>query len=138
MNFFSNHVFAAISLSFLTTIFVGCENRGPVGMAVSGTITFQGNPVAEGSISFEDKATGNSASATIEVGGKYQVILPSGDYVVWIVPPMVTVAATPDSPPDEQPKDVADIPKKYRSSVSSGLSAKVTETAKTHDFELAP
>ena len=105
---------------------------------VSGKVSYQGAPVEEGVITFEDPATGFADSADLGSGGDYSIELPDGSYQVSIAPPMVEVGGGVDTPADTDYKKVDNIPKKYWVSTSSRLSAQVSKSQKEHDFDMQP
>ncbi|RMF99739.1 MAG: carboxypeptidase regulatory-like domain-containing protein, partial [Planctomycetota bacterium] len=105
---------------------------------VSGAVTFQGTPVTEGQISFENPQTGFVQSATLGEEGKYSLQLPAGDYKVSILPPLIEVGGGPDSPAGEEYKQVDNIPDKYRSSESSGLTANINGDKADLNFDMTP
>jgi hypothetical protein len=105
---------------------------------VQGKVTFKGQPVEEGTITFEDPATGQVNSSPLAAGGAYSMELPAGDFKVSVAPPLVEVKSGADTPPDLVPKSVANIPKKYWVQEKSGLSAKVAKEALEFNFELQP
>jgi hypothetical protein len=127
-------------LAFLAVILVaGCGSSDPLARyTVSGNVSFQGQPVEEGTITFEDPAAGQSNSSPLAAGGAYSMELPAGDFRVSVSPPLVETKAGPDSPGDMVPKKVANIPKKYWVQESAGLAAKVDKSARQFDFELQP
>src|SRR5262245_3535921 len=116
--------------------FVGCGSDGAARFTVTGKVTFQGQPVEEGQITFEDPAAGQVNSGQLGSGGTYSVELPTGDYRVSVSPPLVEMPGTRDSPGDLVPKSVKNIPKKYRVPESAGLAAKVSSSARSFDFDL--
>jgi hypothetical protein len=119
---------------------VACGCGGPAAddpLAVSGTVTHAGRPVAEGVVQFAESATGRGAEAAIGPDGRYTARLPAGTYQVAVLPP--TVESDPNAGlPNPTFKKVKDIPEKYRSAATSGLTAVVAAGRTTHDFALAP
>lgn len=103
---------------------------------ISGKVTYQSKPVEEGTITFEDPATGQVNSGTLGSGGAYSTELPPGSFKVSVTPPLVETKGTGDSPPDMVEKNVANIPKKYRRQETSGLTADVAKDKRTFDFDL--
>jgi hypothetical protein len=114
----------------------GCSS-GDRPIAIRGKVTFQGQPVSEGTVQFNDEKTGHG---------------PAGDYTVLIVPPMLAVESK-GGPPDPQFKKVRNIPNKYRSTgggrppagrvipghvVTSGLRVTVSADKTLHDFDMEP
>ena len=129
----------AARVCFLAALaLAGCSSDGPARFAVTGKVTFQGQPVEEGQITFEDPAAGQVNSGKLGSGGSYSVELPAGDYRVSVAPPLVETPGTRDSPGDMVPKNVKNIPKKYWVPESSRLAAKVNSSARSFDFELGP
>jgi len=125
-------------LAAAAVVAAGCSADGPARYTVTGKVTFQGQAVEEGDITFEDVAAGQVNSAKLGSGGRYSVELPAGDFRVSVSPPLVETKAGPNSPPDMVPKNVQNIPKKYRVGETSQLSAKVAPGSRSFDFELKP
>lgn len=156
----------AISLPIvLLTFLVGCGGSddgftGPRGM-VSGTVTFDGNPIPSGSTVMFQSKEGNTyvATGTVKEAGKYELVyegekrLPAVTYLVQISPP--PGGAPSDKPVVVDPKDVkafaaADVkkmaeegknakypfPAKYHSTNTSKLTFDVKEGSSTADFKL--
>jgi len=106
---------------------------------VTGKVTYQGQPVEQGEITFEDPTAGQVNSSPLRSGGGYSLELPAGDYRVSIAPPLIETKGTGDSPPDKIPDPaVKNIPKKYWRQESSGLAAQVAKDKKAFDFDLKP
>jgi hypothetical protein len=119
---------------------------GPVGLgcgpgerpvAVRGKVTFQGRPVTEGTVQFNDARTGRGAEAELGPGGSYKATLPPGDYAVIILPPLLFVESR-SGPPDPRFKKVRNVPEKYRSTATSDLTAAVSADRAVHDFDMKP
>ena len=125
------------ALAFVSV--TGCGPSDPLARyTVTGKVAYQGQPVEEGTITFEDPTAGQVNSSPLGAGGAYSVELPAGDFQVSVSPPLVETKAGPDSPGDMAPKKVANIPKKYWVQETSGLSAKVERDKKLFDFDLKP
>ncbi len=105
---------------------------------VSGKVTFNGQPVEEGTITFADATTGQVNEGPLGSGGTYSTELPPGSFKVSVAPPLVETKGTGDSPPDLTEKNVKNIPKKYRRQESSGLTADIAKDKRTFDFDLKP
>lgn len=106
---------------------------------VSGKVTYQGQPVEQGEITFEDPAAGQVNSSPLGAGGSYALDLPAGDFRVSVAPPLVETKGTGDSPPDKVPDPaVKNIPKRYWTQEKSGLTAQVTKDKRTFDFDVKP
>jgi hypothetical protein len=129
---------AALAVAMLGLSGVGCSPEDkPV--TVRGTVTFQGQPVTEGSVQFNSEKTGYGAEVKLGPDGTYQAVLPAGTYLVVVLPPLVeAVMKNKDTPPDTVFKKVKNIPGKYQSAASSKLSAEVAADKVVHDFELKP
>jgi len=115
----------------------GCGAGGEGRRTVTGKVTYQGTPVGEGTITFEDQAAGFANQATLGSDGAYSLEVPDGTFAVSIQPPMVEISSGPESPPDEVTKDMQEIPKRYRQAETSGLSATVAKGQTTHDFDMS-
>jgi hypothetical protein len=105
---------------------------------ISGKVTYQSQPVEEGTITFEDPTTGQVNSGTLGSGGVYSTELPPGAFKVSVSPPLVETKGTGDSPPDMVPKKMNNIPKKYWVQETSGLTADVSKEKRAFDFDLKP
>jgi hypothetical protein len=116
----------------------GCGSAGPVSHEVKGQVTFQGQPVTEGRITFEDAASGFANSASLDATGAFTLALQDGNYQVSIEPPLVQIGGTPDTPPDEGYKEVDNIPEQYRRADTSGLTAQVGPGKTEHRFDMTP
>ncbi len=94
---------------------------------VSGTVVSDGKPVTEGLVSFSIAAKGVGALADLDANGafKFESPLPVGEYVVTISPPRPDPNLGPKEMTPIDPKDYPNIPKKYHSDKTSGLTAKV-------------
>lgn len=124
---------------FLACFIVGCSSGDKLARyKVTGKVTYQGQPVEEGQITFEDPTAGQVNSSALGSGGSYSTELPAGDYRVSVAPPLVEFKSTADTPPDMVEKKVNNIPKKYRTQEKSGLSAQVAKDKRSFDFDLKP
>ena len=117
-------------------VLVGCGARGPAGREVAGSVSFQGTPLATGTIEFFSPDDPAQTCLTQVANGKYFIpgaggLLP-GTYGVRIE--SVFVRAARGEATDVVPK-VVDIPAKYNSDTE--LTAEVGEQAQqTIDFQL--
>lgn len=130
-----SRMLAALVIVLLGT--VGCGGSKFESHEVKGRVTFQGAPVTEGQVTFEDPATGFANSAGLDAMGAYTVALADGSYRVSIQPPVIQIGGGPDTPPDEGYKDVDNIPERYRRAETSGLSAQIASGQLEHNFDLA-
>lgn len=105
---------------------MGCGDSGPEIFKVTGTVSFEGTPLTEGSITLEDNNTGVADSFDIGPNGSYVAEMPAGSYLVSVQPPMVEVADSANSEGGEEFKRVSNVPQRYWSSYESKLSVSVT------------
>src|SRR5688572_22023765 len=126
-------VLAALGLAPLG---LGCRQAATT-VAIKGAVTFQGQPVTEGVIQFNNDKTGQGAEVTLRPDGTYETTLPPGDYAVVILPPIIVVESKTTST-DMRFKKVRNIPAKYHSTQSSGLTAEVRPDKVVHDFDMSP
>jgi hypothetical protein len=125
----------------MATVLSGCGGSNANVGAVSGKVTYRGQPVTEGTVSFMNAEAGTGAEAKLGQDGTYQVEtpeggLPVGTYAVSISPPIYLDSSDPKTPPVMVEKKVANIPEKYRSHYSSGLTAMVKEGSNEVNFEM--
>jgi hypothetical protein len=126
---------AAFAILLTGLIALGCRSADrPI--AVGGKVTFQGEAVTEGTVQFNDDKTGRGTEVDLGPDGSYQARLPAGVYTVIILPPQMMESKS--GPPDPQFKKVANIPNKYRSTRTSGLTAAVSADTTVHDFDMKP
>jgi len=136
-------VLATLSLGLVVALgmisLVGCHrSQGPKPLAVSGTVTFQGAPVTEGKVTFEDPKTGYTGAADLNPEGQFSAMVPAGHYKVTVTPPMVEVGGTPDTPGEMTFKDVPNIPRKYWTANTSPLECEVSQAGQKVSFDLTP
>ena len=127
----------ALSVSALT-LFAGCPGAsGPQTTTVQGRVTYQGQPVSQGYVSFlpTGPASGDTpsrpATGTLNPDGTYQLAtfgendgaIP-GDYQVTIV----SKTGGP-SPEDPEAEEKWHIPQKYGTAADSGLTATIPADA---------
>jgi hypothetical protein len=116
----------------------GCE-KGPQRGEVRGKVTFKGQPVKEGTLTFLNEAGGGDAEATIGPEGAYEVAggVVVGEYIVEVKPLMEMRDTDPGkSPPAPVEKNAPDIPKKYRQQGSTTLKAKVERGKNEINFDM--
>ncbi|MEQ8637246.1 carboxypeptidase-like regulatory domain-containing protein [Gimesia maris] len=140
------------TLSFISTLFAlgalillaGCQNStndfGPTG-ALSGKVTYQGEPVKEGLVQFNNPEKGFGGQAVINEDGTYTITNDSGGlvlgtYQVSVVPPTIEKSFGPDTPPSEVLKEMPNIPQKYHYPKSSGLSVEIKDGENNFDIDM--
>jgi hypothetical protein len=131
--------FLAVAAVLLAAGFAGCSGSSrPTSARASGKVICQGQPLAAGEVHFVRPDTGDAGSAPLDPAGNYALHagIPPGSYRVFVLPPAssahpsVTATASPITP------EVSSIPERYRSEVSSGLTAEVKAGSNTFDFQL--
>lgn len=132
-------IFGQIFISAVVCSLLGCSPAEKFPRyKISGKVTYQGQPVEEGTITFADPATGQVNEGPLAAGGTYSTELPPGSFKVSVSPPLMETKGTGDSPPDFVPKKVNNIPKKYWVQETSGLTADIAKDKRTFDFDLKP
>lgn len=132
----------------ISLLVAGCGPAAAPTGTVSGVITFQGKPVTAGTVTFRNDDKGLVASMPLGADGRYQLRfagglqIPVGAYDVTISPPEPHVptagelasgdAAGKTSVPHASP----DIPQKYRSPKTSGLTFEVNAGENTFDLDM--
>jgi hypothetical protein len=129
---------------------VGCADISdvPKTVAVSGVVTYNGEPLTRGEVVFvpKDTTVGRSSRGEIGPGGKYSLttfregdgVIP-GEYSIFVSsyedppPPTEEEAANPPAAP---PKGKPAIPTRYLDPKTSGLTATVGDSATVVDLEL--
>jgi predicted small lipoprotein YifL len=117
----------------------GCGKSGPVRFPVTGEVTFEGQPVTEGTVSFVSKETGTASAAALDASGRFEIPdgLPAGRYVVAVAPPPPEEVG--GAPAADPPREYPNIPQKYRSDTTSDLTADVGDGAQEpFRFALTP
>ena len=109
----------------------------PKSASVSGKVTFQGQPVTEGRLTFMSAISAGAVEITSE--GTYLLTegVPPSKYKVVVTPPSIT---KPPMVGESAPamKNYANIPEKYRSETSTPLFADIKAGDNTVDLELKP
>jgi hypothetical protein len=120
-------------------VVAGCS-KGPRTGEVYGKVTFKGQPVREGTVTFLNPTEGGAAEAQINTDGTYAVKnVVVGEYLVVITPPIHIVDTDPGkSPPAPVEKPAPNIPQKYRQQGSTTLKAVVTQGKNEHNFDMKP
>lgn len=119
----------ALIAPLLCLLIAGCGggSDGPARFPVKGKVTFSGEPVQEGMVTFGNENF--SSSGNITTTGEYKLAddLPVGTYKVQISPPDIqtppSFSVTGEEPP--KPKEYPNIPQKYRTLATTDLSAEV-------------
>ena len=122
---------SSVALGLLTVLVAGCG--GPRSQPVNGTITLDGQPLAEGDITFRPQPVlaGSPGFNTPVKDGKYHLQVPPGANRVEITG---TKLVPGKLDPFGNPMRVSVIPRRY--SGETTLEAKVSEGSNTFDFRL--
>jgi hypothetical protein len=130
---------ALVCLTVLIVFSAGCAQRVKLGR-VSGRVTYKGQPVPNGAITFLPSPSGPPATAAIRSDGTYALQTPDvgdgavlGKHAVMITALRVGPAMGPE---EKDPLPPPIIPVKYGNTSTSGLTAEVQEGDNTIDFEL--
>lgn len=119
---------------------LACSHGPPTG-EVRGKVSFKGQPVKEGLVTFLNTKEGGAAEAQIGASGEYKVAtgVALGDYVVEIKPLVHIVDTDPGkSPPAPVEKPAPDIPTKYRQQGKTPLRATVKAGKNEINFDMTP
>ena len=129
-------------LSALICLCLGCGAADSVTIApVDGKVMFEGAPVTEGVVTFEDPVKGFAASGLIQPDGTFKLRsdrgngIPTGNYKVTVNPPS-TGQPRPDQPAPK--RDFPNIPEKYRNAKTSGLLKRVLDGENSFELKLEP
>jgi hypothetical protein len=134
-----------LGYAVLAGLLAGCGDRGPQRVAVSGTVTFNGKPLADGTIRFVPTATASSPVAGADIkDGKYTADIRGGvpvgtqrvEIEAYRVDPRATKPGMPAPPMARGVPRIQYIPKRYN--VDSQLSMTIEPGSKiiTKDFDL--
>ncbi|QDV68644.1 hypothetical protein Poly24_23560 [Rosistilla carotiformis] len=134
------------SSAFLYTVIVwigvlpwvsGCGNSpvDPSG-TISGRVTYEGQPVQQGVVTFYSSELGVGISEELQEGGQYKTNtpIPTGSYVVTVLPPEQPPSMEEELVVEISP--VKDIPDKYRDPSQSGLKLEVTQGDNSFDIDM--
>jgi hypothetical protein len=119
---------------------VGCDSGPPLG-DVKGKVTFKGEPVKEGSVTFLNTTEGGTFGADLQTDGSYAIRggAAVGEYVVVVTPPIIIVDTDPGkSPPAPVEKDMPNIPPNYRMQGTTILKASVKPGPNEINFDMKP
>ena len=117
--------------------FAGCGSKGPAIVPVSGTVTLDGNPVANAAVMFAPTSGGRPAEGTTGTDGKFQLTTEKpadgameGEYEVTVTGVRTVGAVVNPDGTSGDPTQVREewfLPKKYARRDTSGLRQTVTK-----------
>jgi hypothetical protein len=122
------------------SVVAGCGGGSPRPVAVRGQVTYQGKPLAKGTVTFIPTEPGPPATGQIQPDGQFTLstyrpgdgALP-GRYAVMVIAVGDTAGRLPD---EANPPPPLLVPRKYASHRTSGITADVGETAEFIPIEL--
>lgn len=134
----------ALTICLVALPFSGCSKKSTKELGtLSGKVTYEGEPVAEGEVTFIPEGEGVAVQVKLNEDGTYNVRgsgspgLELGAYKVTVTPPTIVTPDTPNSPGGISQKPVKNIPGKYHNPNTSGLKVTVSSTsAETFDIEM--
>jgi hypothetical protein len=131
--------FALTAALFCSSL--GCSS-GPTKGEVQGKVTFKGQPVKEGTVTFLNTKDGGAAEAAINPDGTYVVQGGAvvGDYDKVEIKPLTELKDTDPgkTPPARVEKPAPDIPTRYRQQGTTPLKASVKPGKNEINFEMTP
>ena len=125
---------------FTCVLFVGCGPSGPPVGEVTGKVTFKGQPVKEGTVTFMNPTEGGAGESPIGADGSYAIPeLVVGDYIVEVKPLMEMKDTDPGkSPPALVEKPAANIPTKYRQQGLTPLKTSIKGGKNEFQIQMTP
>ena len=130
--------------SCLSSVFIaGCSPSGPAVGEVSGKVTFKGQPVKEGTVTFLNPNEGGAGESPIDANGNYTipqlVVGEVGEHIVIVTPLMEMKDTDPGkSPPAPVEKSAPNIPVKYRQQGLTPLKTRIKEGKNEFQIEMHP
>ncbi len=134
-------LFLYLIASGFTSVFVaGCGPSGPPVGEVSGKVTFKGQPVKEGTVTFMNPTEGGAGESPIGADGSYAIEeLVVGEYIVVVNPLMEMKDTDPGkSPPALVEKPAPNVPTKYRQQGLTPLKASIKEGKNEFPIQMSP
>lgn len=133
----ARHVCGILLMATLALSGCGGGTGQPKSAHVTGKVTFQGQPVTEGRLTFMSSISAGSVEVTSE--GTYRLTegVPPGKYKVVLTPPSITKPPKVGEAAPEL-KKFNNIPEKYRTETTTTLFAEIKEGNNTVDLELKP
>jgi len=136
-------------LAGLLVVIAGCNSAKPIAgsVPVSGTVTFNGQPLEQGEVWFAPESGGKGQPATGQIkNGKFTMVttasspgVVAGKYKVSIISNKPFTPPKLGTPPDPKtgPQPESLIPKKYNDITTSGLEVDVKAATSSLTFALS-
>ena len=123
-----------------SVLIVGCSPSGPAVGDVSGKVTFKGQPIKEGTVTFLNPNEGGAGESAIDSNGSYTIPkLVVGEYILIVTPLMEMKDTDPGkSPPAPVEKPAPNIPVKYRQQGLTPLKTRIKEGKNEFQIEMHP
>ncbi|MEX1042277.1 MAG: hypothetical protein WDZ51_16715 [Pirellulaceae bacterium] len=115
-------------------LLVGCSQEGGSLASVSGVVTLDGSPIANGSVLLTD-AEGKMATSPLQTDGSYSLECVPGVYAVAVAPPPPLDPLALNGSAGSGLAS-AKIPKQYQDVGTSGLTVEVKDGKNAADFRL--
>ncbi|MDO5552168.1 MAG: hypothetical protein Q4G68_00270 [Planctomycetia bacterium] len=114
-------------------VFTGCiKQKEPTG-SITGMVTYKGQSVTNGEISFRGSERGKGGGCPIAEDGTYSInAIPTGDYSIVLLPPPKGMPGTPE---ERKPINYI-VPEKYQKFETSNLTFTIKEGKNTFDLNL--
>lgn len=131
-----SQLFLSAAALLAVTLLTGCGGTTvaskPMG-TVSGTVTLKGQPLTDCRVNYLSEQLGASAGGDLTEDGSFTLDgpIPAGSYSVFISLPSEFTPAQAQSN-----TGLSQVPKKYRGSSTTDLTADVKEGESSHDFDL--
>ncbi len=113
-----------IAIAIVTTLATGCAQHDPV-VSVKGTVTYRGEPVSAGEVTFRYPELGRATSAELASDGSFELMMPTGHYKVAILPPRFVGGMDAFGNELSAPPRPENIPEKYSRIDTSGFKVTV-------------
>lgn len=130
----------ALIVVLVLPVVAGCSSGPPSG-EVRGKVTFKGEPVKEGTVTFLNPTQGGAYEAKLNAEGVFEVSgkVAVGEYLV-IVTPLIEIKDTDPgkSPPAPVEKPAPNIPIRFRQQGSTPLRANVKAGKNDFTFDMIP
>jgi len=131
-----------VTIAILIAATIGCARERL--QVVKGRVTFQGVPVVEGVVLFNNEVAGISLTTKLQPDGSFEVGsyqgvgLPVGSYLIAVQPPIPESFSSIGEIGSLASRKYENIPHQYRDPKTSGLTAEVRPGSNAFSFDLLP